>query len=707
MTSRGSKWTSDYSFVLNSIDGNLDSAGTVKKAVDPVVSTPSSMESVGESTATKRKRLSEILDDSSDLIARKRPDGGAVSSLKHKAEMDELRLTNDQLRDQLRTYKYQHELFKEQTIRQLKAIEEQNARLKIENEARVSKYYEEKKKWQARLRDAQQDAAQQTTQPVIPQAKPKAVEAAPSSLGLEQRLADESVRYHTLNSEKLELEHKVFQQNQELSAFHSLLGDRDVSEFMKEHHALRKAYHEMDAMQAKHLKGHDRMTASLRNQSILEDQLASANLANKLLQEQLGSAQRMEKELHEMKEEKSTWMTVLQKIVSEYHKQQNAVSVSSGGTVSELSAVQHSLTNPMSLLSILQEYQQKVALLLSSEAALKNKVNELQGAQHKTGEELQGVQQQANQTSSTVKALEARNALLLQRNRLYESEITSMRNMLQSYDMEFAIGKVEVDKVVELKDQVISALRGDVDRIRQQAQEWSAQLIALQDAPPVAPAAVSSEEMQALTDELAEALSDYRALQEVSGMDYLPHKTRILRLASNPMDATRSRHQHSSLPQDQIKRLQQLVAHSNTTQPPVEHSFATSSSSSDAHPVSVLDTTAMQPDPMKLNARLKEMFKEKISTFREAVYLLTGFKMDMVPVGSDELPRLKLRSMFAEQAEDCLLFQLRGESPELLETDFASRLTPQHLQHLQTYNSVPAFLANLTLELFESQTYMG
>ncbi len=32
-------------------------------------------------------------------------------------------------------------------------------------------------------------------------------------------------------------------------------------------------------------------------------------------------------------------------------------------------------------------------------------------------------------------------------------------------------------------------------------------------------------------------------------------------------------------------------------------------------------------DPNKMNQRLKEIFKEKISTFREAVYLLTGFKV--------------------------------------------------------------------------------
>jgi Mitotic checkpoint protein len=32
-------------------------------------------------------------------------------------------------------------------------------------------------------------------------------------------------------------------------------------------------------------------------------------------------------------------------------------------------------------------------------------------------------------------------------------------------------------------------------------------------------------------------------------------------------------------------------------------------------------------DASKMNIRLKEMFKEKIQAFREAVYLLTGWKV--------------------------------------------------------------------------------
>jgi hypothetical protein len=48
------------------------------------------------------------------------------------------------------------------------------------------------------------------------------------------------------------------------------------------------------------------------------------------------------------------------------------------------------------------------------------------------------------------------------------------------------------------------------------------------------------------------------------------------------------------------------------------------------------------------NQRLIEMFRIKLQTFREAVYLTTGFKVDMT---QDTIPQLRLRSMYAEHEE--------------------------------------------------------
>ena len=118
-------------------------------------------------------------------------------------------------------------------------------------------------------------------------------------------------------------------------------------------------------------------------------------------------------------------------------------------------------------------------------------------------------------------------------------------------------------------------------------------------------------------------------------------------------------------------------------------------------------------DSNKLHTRLKEIFKERISQYREAVYLLTGYRLDLISDSSSSntnpVMLLKLKSMYAESPEDDLFFQwtVREASLKLIDSDFASLLNPKYLHDLQTTNSVPYFLSNITLELYEKQTFMG
>lgn len=113
-------------------------------------------------------------------------------------------------------------------------------------------------------------------------------------------------------------------------------------------------------------------------------------------------------------------------------------------------------------------------------------------------------------------------------------------------------------------------------------------------------------------------------------------------------------------------------------------------------------------DTTKVNARLKEVFKEKIAQYREAVYLLTGYRIDLLTV--DSIPRaqtrLRLRSMYGERPEDAIEFMWRDQvTLELLDSPFVSdHLDQRFLRYLQASKSVPAFLASVTLDLQEKQT---
>jgi hypothetical protein len=121
--------------------------------------------------------------------------------------------------------------------------------------------------------------------------------------------------------------------------------------------------------------------------------------------------------------------------------------------------------------------------------------------------------------------------------------------------------------------------------------------------------------------------------------------------------------------------------------------------------------SSLAPNPDKLNQRLKENFKEQVALFREGVYLMTGYKVDMLPV-QDQRPTFRIRSVFAEHEEDHLLLKWpknvkEVSSLDLLNTDFAKVLstTPSY-EYMTKFGSLPAFLASVQLSLFEKQTMM-
>ena len=159
------------------------------------------------------------------------------------------------------------------------------------------------------------------------------------------------------------------------------------------------------------------------------------------------------------------------------------------------------------------------------------------------------------------------------------------------------------------------------------------------------------------------------------------------------------------------------------------------SSPSDA-PVTLLSTssTTTMPNPEKVIQRLKEQFKEQIGMFREGVYIMTGFKIDMITntqpstntatttladdgTSSKPRPTFRLRSVFAEHEEDQLLLQwptnemsstsCNNKSLDILQTDFAKYLsTTNCYDYIAKLHSIPAFLASVQLMLFEKQTIM-
>lgn len=165
-------------------------------------------------------------------------------------------------------------------------------------------------------------------------------------------------------------------------------------------------------------------------------------------------------------------------------------------------------------------------------------------------------------------------------------------------------------------------------------------------------------------------------------------ETRVLHLQRNPLaEAIRERYE------TEIRGLQRQLEEA-TGQKPARGTTASSS----------------EVDPHKLHQRLKQSFKEQIALFREGVYLMTGYKVDML---QQEKTMFRVRSVYAEQEQDHLMFvcQKDGEevtSLDLVETDLAKLLSnTDSYQYMTKFNSLPGFLASVQLSLFEKQTFIA
>lgn len=100
---------------------------------------------------------------------------------------------------------------------------------------------------------------------------------------------------------------------------------------------------------------------------------------------------------------------------------------------------------------------------------------------------------------------------------------------------------------------------------------------------------------------------------------------------------------------------------------------------------------------------LKDIFKSRMQEFRNVIYMLLGYKIDRTEISSNSL--YKLRSMYAEQPDDQLCFQVNKDGDlSLLENDYSATLEAMINLHLKHQKSIPVFLSAITMDLFSSKT---
>lgn len=97
---------------------------------------------------------------------------------------------------------------------------------------------------------------------------------------------------------------------------------------------------------------------------------------------------------------------------------------------------------------------------------------------------------------------------------------------------------------------------------------------------------------------------------------------------------------------------------------------------------------------------LKDYFKSQMMEFRNVIYMLLGYKIDRT-----QNSLYKLRSLYAEQPDDQLCFQVNKEGDlNLLENEYSATLESMINLHLRHQKSIPVFLSAITMDLFNSKT---
>ncbi|XP_043212607.1 mitotic spindle assembly checkpoint protein MAD1-like [Amphibalanus amphitrite] len=278
---------------------------------------------------------------------------------------------------------------------------------------------------------------------------------------------------------------------------------------------------------------------------------------------------------------------------------------------------------------------------------------------------------------------------------LVTMERDSCKRVLDAYESETTESLTSIERQRgEDRERLISTYRQQVESLERQLQEAaSSGKLVFGSADSEARAELSTlrteheqlrkqlQQLQ-LEKEGLEAQLEERALRG----DYNPATSRVLTLRDNPAAAAGSRRA------GQLERLQQENAELRGRLEVLGDGAGSGLSQDAAKQISGL-RSQLRASELRTR-RLKEVFGRSTQEYRQSVCQLTGYK-----INADDT-QLRLRSVYAPQQDQTLLFQRgAGDTIQLLENGFSARLSDLVEQYLYRQDSMPGFLAALTLRL--------
>lgn len=110
-------------------------------------------------------------------------------------------------------------------------------------------------------------------------------------------------------------------------------------------------------------------------------------------------------------------------------------------------------------------------------------------------------------------------------------------------------------------------------------------------------------------------------------------------------------------------------------------------------------------DVQKGSERLKQVFTRQINMLRESIPKIFGYQLEMVsdPNSKDSKATFTLRPQGSDSNSKFVFKLLSDGSMSLIENNFTKKLSKEVETFIKKFNSIPGFIANMTLENFQKQ----
>ncbi|CBN76841.1 conserved unknown protein [Ectocarpus siliculosus] len=460
-----------------------------------------------------------------------------------------------------------------------------------------------------------------------------------------------------------------------------------------------------------------------RNAIALEDEVATLKSTLKRAEDRLASAVKAETDNAAIKDEKEEWSLVFSRALNEEQKAASLRRII-GREPAEAGAGEEegkeggggARPTPLVALRLLREAQEERSLAVKELTALRLRNEHNHTRLAKVEQELKNEKERGESVHARAEEMELELDKLERRCRSSEKEVEAQKELINSYERDTfrkPAGETWLSDHAALES-ALAAAKEEAESLRRAAEGQVSALEAGRLRGRAAKAEAALGEAIAGRDQAikaAERYGDALAMAEKEAASGTGgQKGKVLHFKDNP--AARAA---EAAKRETKKKLEALTEENKRLVQQLESVGAGGMDASSSDGVSILGggSSGMRgadtPDAKKFSVRLKEMYKERINFYRQMVYLLTGYRIDLMKDPTRQM--LRLRSMYAEQESDCLVFQQKPQSEggglELVETPLAVQHMDKINMYLRKCDSIPAFLSSLTAELFEKQTFVG